>query len=149
MDPKQEVGRFREDWDIDFGRKVIFRKDRPWWLNLIYLVSPPKYPVLALYRFARYHEATSAGIVFPRIVDKDDLPKIDEIPTRYEIKEAWSISESDLNTLYIGPLTQGTNILVPAFPPNAIIVTTKELVRGILWAMGAVVTVYGFIQIFV
>ena len=129
MDAKREEVRFHENWAIDFGRNIIYRKKRSILRKLKELIVRPRYTVLSLYRFARHHEATSTGIVYPEIVDRDMLPKIDEFPTRFVLNEPWNIPTQDLKTLYLGPLTKNTAILVPSFPKNGFFATIWDVVR--------------------
>ena len=57
----------------------------------------------------------------------------------------WSIPKADLTALYIGPLTQGENILVPAFPPRGFFITAWELMK-VLAVIGSVL---GGISVFI
>jgi hypothetical protein len=138
MDAKREEQRFHEDWAIDFGKQLIYRRDRRLFQMLKELILKPRYPVLAFYRFARHHEATSTGIVYPEIVDADMLPKIDQIPTRFVLNEPWRIPERDLKTLYLGPLTQNKTILVPPFPKNGFFATIWDVIRVLATLGGAI-----------
>ena len=81
MDVQQENDKFHADWNIDFVEKLICRKKPSGFRRVKELLFLPKYPVLSLYRFARYHEATVKGITHPEIVYRDRLPKIEELPT--------------------------------------------------------------------
>jgi len=138
MDVQRELERFQEDWSIDFGKKLIYRKPRTILRRFREFLVKPKYPVLALYRFARYHEATEIGIVFPEVVGSDMLPKADSIPTRFVLNEPWVIKPSDLKTLYLGPLTQGSKVLVPAFPKSGFFITIWDIVKILSTIGGAV-----------
>ena len=138
MDAKQEERRFHQEWSIDFGKELIYRTPRPFWRKLKELILKPRYPVLALYRFARHHEASVTGIVYPEIVDRDMLPKVPDIPTRFVLNEPWAIPENDLKTLYLGPLTQKTTVLVPTFPPSGFFATTWDVVRVLATLGGAI-----------
>lgn len=141
MDIEHEVARFFADWSIDFSKKLIYRKKQSLIKRLMEFIIRPKYPVLSLYRFARHHESTSTGIVYPEIVDRDMLPKIEELPTRFVLNEPWKIQAHDLKTLYLGPLTQNTAILVPPFPKNGFFTTAWD-VFGVLATLGGAI---GFI----
>lgn len=129
MNIQREQERFLDDWTIDFGKKLLYRKSRNFWRVIRDFLVKPKYPVIALYRFARYHEATETGIVFPEIVGSDMLQKIESIPTRFVLNVPWSIPPNDLKTLYLGPLTQGTKVLVPALPRVGFFITIWDIIR--------------------
>lgn len=129
MNIEAEIARFHAEWDIDFGRKQIHRKPGSIWKSLVELIFPPKYPVIALYRFAKAQEATEAGIVYPEIIDRDRLPQIGAIPMRFVLNAPWEIPQGDLQTLYLGPLTQGNDILVPVFPQKGFFTTIWEILK--------------------
>lgn len=138
MDIEHEITKFFADWSIDFGKKIIYRNNRTLIKKLRNFIVQPRYPVLSLYRFARHHEATSTGIIYPEIVERDMLPKIAELPTRFVLNDPWNIPASDLKTLYLGPLTQGANILVPAFPKNGFFITAWNMIEILATLSGAI-----------
>lgn len=142
MDVQHEHDKFRADWNIDFRKKLIYRKNPSVLRWIKELILRPKYPVWSLYRFARYHEATAQGISHPEIVDRDMLHKIEELPTRFVLNEPWKIPEQDLKTLYLGPLTQGNKILVPVYPKNGFFFILDEIVLF----LGAIGGTIAFIQ---
>jgi len=138
MDPKLQEKKFNKEWNIDFGKKLIYRKNPHFLRKLKELIIKTRYPVLSLYTFARHHEATETGIVYPEIVDRDMLPKIEGIPIRFVLKEPWKIPERDIKTFYLGPLTQNTTILVPAFPKNGFFITIWGFI-GVLGTIGGAI----------
>ena len=128
MEVQNEIDKFHADWALDFGKKLIYRKKRTLLRRLRDRIIRPKYPVLSLYRFARHHEATTEGIVYPEIVNSDMLPKIEGLPTRFVLNEPWKIPVEDMKTLYLGPLTQGNTILVTVFPEKGFFLTIWDLI---------------------
>lgn len=116
MDFDSEMNRFFKAWEIDFSNKIIRRKRLNIFRTLLRIIWKPKYPVIALYCFAQHHLATEAGIVWPNIIEKGSANEIAGVPAWYQLSEEWTIPNSDIESLFLGPLVQGKNFLVAALP---------------------------------
>lgn len=116
MNIKRETNRFRNDWEIDYSTLTIHRKPLSIWKRLKSLVWKDTYPLIALYRFAKQTECTEQGIRYAEIIKSDGMKPTTNIPTRFELCDGWTIPESDLKFLKLGPLTKNGMLLVPALP---------------------------------
>lgn len=74
----------------------------------------------------------------PHIVNSDNLQPIPELPTRVELNGDWTIRQSDLRFLVYGPLTRGTEVLVPAVPQKVVLITPWECMKVIATLGGAI-----------
>lgn len=141
MDIESEITRFKNDWEIDFPKNTIRRKSVGIFQSLINALRKPKYPVIALYRFAQFHLSTEDGIVWPNFMDRNAGNEIAGVPSWYQLSEEWSISEKDLKCLFLGPLVKGEEVIVPALPESAFFTSLWEIVK-IIATIGGVL---GFI----
>ena len=79
---------------------------------------------------------------YSHIINSDNMTPIEELPTRIELNEEWSISERDLKHLVLGPLTKGKKVLVPAYPSRSFLLSIWQIVVMMATVGGAV----GFVQ---
>jgi len=118
-DQSREIGRavksFSEDWYVDFKTKEIRRNPIQGWRRWLNVIWKRKYPVFALYWWAKHNWASELLIVFPFPIQSDNMP-IEGFPMKYELLGGWTIPKDDLKYLTHGPLaSEGLhNILVPA-----------------------------------
>ena len=87
MDIASEIERFKSDWEVDFaGKRILRRSQRPW-KRLVECFRKPKYPIIALYRFAQQHLDTERGIVYPNFIERGRGNEIAGVPSWYELSE--------------------------------------------------------------
>ena len=148
MDIDSEIKRYREDWEIDFPNKVIRRKSVNIFRSLINAIRNPKYPVIALYRFAQYHLSTEEGIVWPNFMERGAGNEVAGVPSWYQISEEWSIPQKDINCLVLGPLVKGEDILVSALPKKVFFTSIWEIVKIMATIGGALSFIILLVKLF-
>ncbi len=139
MDESREIERFREDWEIDFPKREIRRKERSIFRRVSDFLLRRRYPVIALYRFAQSELSTAEGIVISNFIERTKGSVAAGIPTWFEISKVWSIPNADLDTLVFGPLVKDNVLVVPALPKKGFLITLWQLV-GIISTVGSTVT---------
>ena len=116
MDQEREIERFKDDWEINFPNKIIWRTKPGILIRVFEFFFPPKYPVIALYRFAQSHLGSEEGIVFSNFIERGKENEVAGVPSWFELAGDWKIPNEDIQLLRLGPLVRGKEILVPAFP---------------------------------
>lgn len=144
MTIEEEEAKFGRDWEVDFSKLELRRKKLGFFRTAKEFFWRTRYPVLALYRWARTREDNFDVMTYPHIVNSDNLPPIPGLPTRIELNEGWSIPDRDLRYLIFGPLTKGNTILVPAVPDKKPLFTLWEMIK-IFSTIGGAVTFLFFL----
>lgn len=148
MDIDSEISKFRRDWEIDFPGRTIKRRKQNFLKAIGELIWKPKYPIIALYRFAQHHLSTEEGIVWPNFIERSKGNDVAGVPSWFELSEKWNIPKKDLELLYIGPLVKGGSVLVPALPEKGFFTSIWQLLTALAIIGGAIgffVMVYKFI----
>lgn len=109
------VADFEAAWYLDVGTKEIRLKPMSISQKLRSMFWKKRYPVFALYHWAKDKWLLGEFNRYPFPIDHDNMP-IRGFPMKCELQGGWTIPQSDLKHLIKGPLaSEGLNeILVPA-----------------------------------
>ena len=129
MNVESEITRFKNDWEIDFPKKVIRRKSMGIFRSLIDIIRRPKYPVVALYRFAQFHLGSEEGIILTNFMQRGAGNEVAGVPSWFQLSEEWIISQKDVKCLILGPLVKGNEVIVQALPERALFTSLWEIVK--------------------
>ena len=87
-------------------------------------------------------------MIHENFIERNAGTEVGDIPTWYELSEHWSIDARDLKYLVMGPLVQGSTVLVSAYPEGGLGATAWEVVGKVSSIGGVIAFVVWLIEIF-
>jgi len=92
-----KIGKFEEDWEVDFPNSVIRLKPQTF---IKRIRNWRKYYKLSdFHGFARAQEASEIGMPFPSIIDSDAMKPVKGVPKKLELINNWQIPENNLKKI--------------------------------------------------
>lgn len=135
-------------WKIDTHNKTISFVKHTFSEKIIGFFGFPKFSVNKFYSFLMDSFSSPNMMSFEEPMGAEGIKDSSAHYPRYIMINNWSINKKDLKHLIKGPLISedGNIILVDKTP---FFKTTWEIIKAVLYIMGGILTIYGFIQLII
>lgn len=113
-------GSFEKEWEVDFPKGEIRRKERSLGQRINDYFNRPRFLLSDFHRYIRSQEASVNGRTFPTILDSDAMKPVEGVPKKLKLLKAYTIPEKDLKVLYGNNyvLIDDQKLLVSCGKPN-------------------------------